>query len=656
MRLWALVALAGSPGCQAAPAVRLDADDVIEDRVWASLQRGDLELAALAAGQLENTALRERARLDVLAAHAGRGAAYLAACEAGGWLQARFSAGDELALKLLRDERRRDPGRALVWLEEARRSPSAGRALSALQAAQALVPGAGEALALQAEILIGLHRHDDAERLLAQPVSSARLRLARAHLLVATGRTAAASQGLLQDLRDGLAVPASLVLLHEILAGAPQAGTEAHLLEALAGTIPAGWSMARARDRLQAWLLSEHGDLAGASACLQRLDPRAPEDDAALRRLEARRRGEAKEPSPLEMRIDADSDRPRSTALAQRRLADEWDLAARQAYDDEERGSGPDLDGFVARLDEAAAGLPGAPSLAALSRRDFGLFGALLETAPLREALPGALVLCGKALSLPADIAWFDRQSDGLRELPDGRGTYEEWLVRRPRVSGYLASRGAAITGAGVDPVVWIDLDQLEREERGERLAPGGPPLPALPATGREARRSLDEPLDVARWLEQPSRAAADGRHFERLLQSVAAHERQHIVDFRSFAAAGAGGKLALLLQGGLLPGAVLAEIERRAQLRALREAEDPRLPLAHALSYLPLEDAARGDPHAAGYAALIEEFVRRLDAGDWPGGRPPHELGLDPGRVLLQQLHRLEPETIRAIALAMDD
>ncbi len=157
-------------------------------------------------------------------------------------------------------------------------------------------------------------------------------------------------------------------------------------------------------------------------------------------------------------------------------------------------------------------------------------------------------------------------------------------------------------------------------------------------------------------WLEQPSRDAPDGRHFERLLAAVGIHESQHIADFRAFTSASAGGRLALLLQGGLLPGAVLVEVERRAQLRALREAEDPRLPLAHAVSYLPVEGEASADPHAAGYAALVAEFVRRLDDADWPGGRPPRELGLDPGRVLLQQLHLLEPEVVRAIALAMDD
>jgi hypothetical protein len=68
------------------------------------------------------------------------------------------------------------------------------------------------------------------------------------------------------------------------------------------------------------------------------------------------------------------------------------------------------------------------------------------------------------------------------------------------------------------------------------------------------------------------------------------------------------------------------------------------------------VEGPDRDEPHAAGYAALAEEFVRRLDAADWPDARTPRELGLDPDRNLLQQLHLLDSATVRAIALDMDD
>jgi hypothetical protein len=417
-----------------------------------------------------------------------------------------------------------------------------------------------------------------------------------------------------------------------------------------------GPRLLRAQQRLLAWLAAEHGDLPDAIACLRRCQPRAPDEDAALVRWQARLAGVEPPPVPLELRLDATADRPRSPALLEKRLADEWDLAARACYERADKGDGVGLDEFVELLDAAAAGLPGAPELGDLPRRDFGLFGEMLDTQPLRDALPAAVVLCGKALTLPADIAWFDLQSCRSRELPDGFGPYEECLVRHARVSGYAASRGAAITGAGIDPLVWIDLDQMEREDRGSRLAPVGPPLMALPAAGREQRRDLSEPLDVARWIDEAVRQQSGVRYAELLLDALRQHEQQHILDFRRFTALGPGGKLALLLSGGLLPGAVQAEIERRAQLHALRTAADPRLALAHAVSHLPVEGEARGEPHAAGYAELVTEFVRRLDDGDWTASRSVSELGLDPRRNLLQQLHLLDAGTVRAIALAMDD
>src|SRR5262249_44810471 len=160
----------------------------------------------------------------------------------------------------------------------------------------------------------------------------------------------------------------------------------------------------------------------------------SPDDTALLAAWTARRDGADPPAVPLELRIEADPDRPRSPALRERRIADEWDLEARKTYDDVDEGKGPDLEGFLARLDTAAAPLRDAPRLAKLPRRDFGLFGDMLDTEPLRTTLPDAVVLCGKALSLPADIALFDRVECATRELPDGAGPYQECHVRRPRV------------------------------------------------------------------------------------------------------------------------------------------------------------------------------------------------------------------------------
>ena len=48
---------------------------------------------------------------------------------------------------------------------------------------------------------------------------------------------------------------------------------------------------------------------------------------------------------------------------------------------------------------------------------------------------------------------------------------------------------------------------------------------------------------------------------------------------------------------------------------------------------------------------ASTEVLVRRYE-----GSRPLTELGLDPDAVLVQQLDRLPPETVSAIALAIED
>jgi hypothetical protein len=652
----ALLALLGMLGCASGGGPRATPDDARVDAVWAALQRGALPEAEAHAAGIEDELLRRRAQRDVLAAREGRGAAYVACLAEGDWLAARFEASGERALQRLRVARRADDAPAALWIEEARRSPTTARALSAARAAEELAPGGVEGLCLEVELLYALGRADDAEERLDTGVDSARLRLARARLLAGTGRLDATARSLMQDIEDGRAVPASLLLLQDILVAVPSAELEAAARATLDRASFAGPRMLRARDRLAARLAFAAGVLPAAVAQLEAVDPRAPEDDAALERWRARLALGAAPAVPLELRIDADPERPRSPELLARRLADEWDLAARASYEEADEGDGKDLDGFVAALDEAAAGLPGAPSLAALPRRDFGLFGEMLDTAPLRALLPDAVVLCGQALTLPAEIAWFDRRACTTRDLPDGAGSYEQCLVRRQRVTGYAAAHGATITGAGIDPLVWIDLDQLDREQRSRQLQPVGPPLEALPAAGREQRLDLSEPLDVARWMDDVVRAQSGERYAALLLDSLAQHEQQHIVDFRLFAGAGAGGKLALLFSGGLLPGSVRAEIERRAQLRALRTAEDPRIALAHAVAHLPVEGPDRDEPHAAGYAALVAEFVRRLDAADWPGARTPSELGLDPGRVLVQQLQRLDAATVRAIALAMDD
>ncbi|HTE04552.1 MAG TPA: hypothetical protein VK824_00035, partial [Planctomycetota bacterium] len=567
-----LLALSGMPGCHAVtPRIVPLADDLRLDAVWLGLTRDDLPGAERAAAALELPALAERARLDLLAAREGRPAALLACLQAGSWLAARYDASDERAQERLRARRGAVGDDGVTWLERARRSGEPAPRIAAARAALALPPGAAEGLAVLGETLFAQQRHAELDELLAgaEP-ATARLRQLLRREQAATGRGQAATEGLLADLRDGLGTPASLALLQELLVRVPRRALEAEALALLEHGDAPGARMRRAQDQLLATLLARAGRAAEAAALLAALDPSAPADDALLLACGDRvAAGEAPpDLAPLERRIANDPERVAAPALRQRRLADEWDLAARESYADADDGEGPDLDGFLARLDAASATIPGCPSLLSLPRQEFGVFGTLLDVEGLREALPDALLLGGKALTQPAELTWFDRVACEPVALGDGLGSYEQCLVRRARVHGYVASHGVSIAGAGLGRTVYLDLDAIEREERqGPSAPPAADPSP-LPAHGSAERLDLAEPLDVAERLDRLSRAAAGDGYGARLLDALARHERQHIVDFQRFVALGAGGQLWTLLGAGLLPGAVRAAIERRAQLQ----------------------------------------------------------------------------------------
>ncbi len=680
-RAWPLVALgalAGMAGCRATPSAALTPDDLRVDAVWLGLVRDDLPAAERAADLVESVDFRERARLDLIAARQGRAAALCTSLDAGSWLAARYDASDDVALERLRLLRQATSTRPAVWLEQARRSPSAGQRLSAARHAAGLAPGSAEARAVVGETLLAQQQHEDVEELLGGEVPpTARLRLLLRRQQSFTGRGQAATEGLLADLQAGLATPSSLALLEEQLARVPRRALEEQTLALLEAErhhavdspdrvpLVSGARMQRSADRLLASLLARAGRPDEAAALLVALPVRMPADDELLAACRERAglatpaAAAGDEPPSLERRIANDRERVTSIALRERRLADEWDLEARASYDDADAGHGSGLDAFLRRLDEAAVPLPGSPPLRHLPREHFGpfgVFGTLLDVQPLREALPDALLLGGEALTQPAELTWFDRVASERIELPGALGSYEQSEVRRVRVRGYVASRGAAIAGTGLGRTVYLDLDAIERDERQGLLSPVGPGCGPLPAQGTEERLSLAEPLDVVSRLVQASRAEAGDRYEALLLEALALHERQHIVDFQTFVAGGTGSALWTLFGAGLLPSSVRAAIERRAQLQAMRDATDPRIPLAHALAELPVDDSSPGDEHSRGYASLVRDFLAVLDRGDWPGAASLESYGIRRDAVLVQQLQRLPPETVRAIARSIAD
>jgi hypothetical protein len=654
-RRWLVcLALGGTLGCVVPDVPRAGSDDAAADAVWACLARGDAAGAEEAGGRIVDPVLRERARLDVLAARSGRPAALVACLDDGHWLAARFLASAELAQATLAAARRAGEDGAGLWIEEARRSSRHGRQLSAARAAQSRGAGASEALALELDVLMAAGSFGLAqERWRAGAPDTARLCLLGRQLDLRVGRIEAAVEGVLDDLHSGRAVPASLALLEVALRRGASAAQETRMRAVLGEAAIVGSRMERSRDRLLAILQARAGRLSEALVALDRCRPLLPEEELARQRWALRLTGG--EAETLEERIELDPERVHGRALPARLLASEWDLAARESYRDAERGADVPLHAFLLRLDAAASPLGEVPELATLPQRDFGVFGTMLDTASLEAALPGSVILAGQALTLPAELAWFDRVECVERPLPEPYAAYRECRVRRPRVLGRLAAAGVGISGAGLDRLVYLDVDELERESRSNAAWAAETPQQAREAHGRAERLSLAEPLDVVARLLRRVRAESTLPDTELLLETIALHERQHIRDFQDFVGRGFGGQLATLAGAGLLPGPVRAEIERRAQLQALREASDPRLALAQAVSQLPVEGARRRDAHAAGYARLVEQFLQRVDAGALPDGTEPETHGIERGRVLLQQLDRLPPETVRAVALALD-
>ncbi|MGQ0552116.1 MAG: hypothetical protein ACT4PU_02715 [Planctomycetota bacterium] len=663
------VLLAGALGACSAPLpLRTEPDDFFTERVWAALQCGDVEAARTQHSLISHADLRLRAEWDIASAEQGRAAVLwqlVAEPQSPDWLQARFDASEEVAVARLLAAEAASTESPAHWLELARRGPENSRRAAGATLELRPGPGALEALALEIERLLQVQEFQRAEEELAAALragpQSVRLRLLQRWLVRLTGRHEAAIRGVLDDLHEGRAVPASLRLLEESLLAQPSEEREAEVDFTLRSVPIVGPHMLRARDRLLAILAARAGRLLEARTLLASLSSPGALEESALRRWDGRL-GLNPRAESLEERLEADPARFRGPDLLARRLAEEWNLAARQSYADHLKGDSRELSAFLTWLDQSAAGLvrdglPEIPLLSSLPRRSYGIYGELLEVASLQQDFPEALILGGQALAHPAELVWYDRLECRQVDLPDGLGFYEECLVRRQRVLGFAASLGAGITGAGIDRTVYLDVEGLRDAPAG--AAGGQPPrLPrgaALPADTLAARRALNEPLDVAERLLDLAREQGGGELLPLLRDALSKHERQHIVDFQRFVRQSAFSQVGSLLSAGLLPSSVRAEIERRAQVQALREARDPRVVLAESIHYLP-PAAGDDEPHARAYAALLADFLRLLDTAAWPGARPLAELGLRRDRVLLQQLDLLEPETIRAIAKALPD
>ena len=240
-------------------------------------------------------------------------------------------------------------------------------------------------------------------------------------------------------------------------------------------------------------------------------------------------------------------------------------------------------------------------------------------------------------------------------------------------VPGRFGRLGAAISGAALHEGYYVDLsmvavDLARWEAVRERFARDGEAiaraLAAAPAAATGSLRAMTSPplgaADRMRLAVMTDRSrGGDGPdpHLEPMTLSelagvVAVHEEGHLCDRGSWYPLGVSQVLRLISFGaahGFDGEEIARALEARAQLVALCVAEDVRLP------WVDLLDAAEGGgagvtPHGRAYRRLLQDLIDRLEAEVQSGGW--RDLGLDPDGRWVDQLHRLDGEALRGLAL----
>lgn len=395
-------------------------------------------------------------------------------------------------------------------------------------------------------------------------------------------------------------------------------GGRSYALEPLAGT-PPGAGLAADPGRSLDAVLDSIARLARRHAAALGLDPELPERILATPRIRYGAFAEVTIPSPSFCRRDG------------------------------ELGHGPE-----------GAAVPGLPEfLARLGR--VGLFGKLVgrSTDGTVLRLVGVEERRGEHLGVPFD---------GLVLYADGADA-----------DGARSQQGGRVAGAALHEGYWIDLS-IERRRlavwhelarrwftpeaaphRARALAVSGVPLGDPQAPGRDLRRrSALAPLGQAQrvrlaLLDERCRAdpsAAPWLGLDELLSLVRTHEEGHLCDRTRFLPLGRRpmAVVAFAAASGFDPGRIEQRLEYRAELTALAAAAEPRLVLAEILDALEVHPAERS-VHGRAYANLAQDLLDSLDRGL---ARGEHFAGIDRERTLLHQLHRLDRESIRRLALEL--
>lgn len=241
--------------------------------------------------------------------------------------------------------------------------------------------------------------------------------------------------------------------------------------------------------------------------------------------------------------------------------------------------------------------------------------------------------------------------------------------------------QGAIIAGAALHEGYWIDVEVVRRELEGWRrletefaeeqdrarliraLRSRGLALMAheMHDARRSAeRRSISAMLGagdrmrlavIADRIEERERGEREGAlvELEELVLATSTHEEGHLCDRTRFLPLSSNKAriLGFAFRNSFSPTRIAQRLEYRAQLIAICEVEDPRVPLSEVLRAV--EIGGELTPHAAGYRMLLQDLLKWLDREltrhpeAWPE--------LDVNHRLVHQLHWIAPERLRALA-----
>lgn len=274
----------------------------------------------------------------------------------------------------------------------------------------------------------------------------------------------------------------------------------------------------------------------------------------------------------------------------------------------------------------------------------------------------GRFGLFGQGLGQPVDGAllrrvWIEEREGAHLGVPwSGTIAWCDGADLSPR----LGRSGARIAGAALHEGYWIDLAVLraERERWVELLAahPDGgvaalAVTPLRPEEGEEVAGTTLLLGAADRLRLAVMRDLGGPPPLEVLCEVTAVHEEGHLCDRTLFfpLADHWARVLGFLASTGFSPQVVAERLEERAQLIALCGVGDPRVPLVDLLS---AAEAGGGGPtpHGNAYARLCEQFLEELAVQLEAGA----VTGLDPAAFLGQQVHVLDGEQVRGVALAL--